>query len=623
MEIVYMWINDPLRSMDEWELNFGGPWRFSFDRASEELSVKKNKLHIPRFFVPEKHLSENYYIRNITALIGENGTGKTTLLNRIASVMSGGSTELIEFSQEYEVLLIFKIDGDLRLFVGDKLHVNNGNFQESGVMEIQKTELMTEDHFQDMSIVYFSNIFDSAYVPTPNEFRNLENISTNFLIHRPYFHSSYKTNDFTPRESEMIRYLDAENQLNFLIRHRNKVEKWSLPFSMPKKVTAKFEPTMIFYEHMVNDLRSYKDAYQLEKILNSAYDDLVYKNDAVSHFTLLVIMHIYFEIRNSPKEVVEEINKSLDYYTYSEKFDIYQALEMIQFITLKAKNSFQFYETLQGLYKFINYLLEEIEQKRLQIDRKGIHIDINDSISDFLIYYRNAFRHYPFLHFDWRDLSSGERALFNIISRFSSAINSPYSKIHKKSHVLILIDEGELYLHPLWQRRLINDLIEYFSYSYCEKHRVNLQIILTSHSPFIISDLPNDHIVFLRRSDNKIKTMDGLDDHKQTFAANINTLFSDAFFMSEGLIGEYAKKKINRLANYIVQSDTTSILEHRETIEKLIELIGEPILRNKLRAMYLDKIQLTQSSLHQMEKRILELEHELLKMKGKNDDKNS
>lgn len=50
---------------------------------------------------------------------------------------------------------------------------------------------------------------------------------------------------------------------------------------------------------------------------------------------------------------------------------------------------------------------------------------------------------------------------------------------------LILIDEIETSLHPLAQRRLIRDLAE-------KCRRLDLQIILTTHSPYILEELPTE-----------------------------------------------------------------------------------------------------------------------------------
>jgi predicted ATP-binding protein involved in virulence len=50
---------------------------------------------------------------------------------------------------------------------------------------------------------------------------------------------------------------------------------------------------------------------------------------------------------------------------------------------------------------------------------------------------------------------------------------------------LLLIDEAENHLHPKWQKTFLNSILEIFP---------NLQIIVTTHSPFIVSSVPNARI---------------------------------------------------------------------------------------------------------------------------------
>ena len=50
---------------------------------------------------------------------------------------------------------------------------------------------------------------------------------------------------------------------------------------------------------------------------------------------------------------------------------------------------------------------------------------------------------------------------------------------------LILIDEAENHLHPKWQKVFLNNLLDIFP---------NLQVIITTHSPFIVSSVENARI---------------------------------------------------------------------------------------------------------------------------------
>ena len=55
-----------------------------------------------------------------------------------------------------------------------------------------------------------------------------------------------------------------------------------------------------------------------------------------------------------------------------------------------------------------------------------------------------------------------------------------------KMPAVCLIDEIDTYLHPEWQYRILSVLVENF---------VNVQFIVTSHSPYVLSSIPNDKVL--------------------------------------------------------------------------------------------------------------------------------
>lgn len=138
---------------------------------------------------------------------------------------------------------------------------------------------------------------------------------------------------------------------------------------------------------------------------------------------------------------------------------------------------------------------------------------------------------------EYFDLSQGERKLFTEMLMIFDEI-----KQSKNNNFLLLLDEPDLTLHPDWQKRYISEMIKLLS-NFSEK---KFHLIVTTHSPFILSDLPKENIIFLEKG----KQVYPFDDGKQTFGANIHTLLSHGFFMKDGLIGEFAKDKIKSIINY-------------------------------------------------------------------------
>ena len=175
-------------------------------------------------------------------------------------------------------------------------------------------------------------------------------------------------------------------------------------------------------------------------------------------------------------------------------------------------------------------------------------------------------------------MSSGEQHLVHTmqsvlyhILNVNSVHNSKESK-NKYEYINIIFDEIELYFHPEYQRRFVFELLERLDSLKKGNHIPKIKginILFCTHSPFILSDIPKQNVLFLgEKKDFK------------TFGANITTLLANSFFM-ENLIGEFAKNKINEVIRWITQD--------KEDILKTIKLIDEPILRNKLIEMYYEK----------------------------------
>ena len=141
----------------------------------------------------------------------------------------------------------------------------------------------------------------------------------------------------------------------------------------------------------------------------------------------------------------------------------------------------------------------------------------------------------------------------------------------------------------------------------------NIHFILTSHSPFLLSDIPKQNIIFLDKDENgNCKVVDGLKDKKQTFGANIHTLLSDSFFMEDGLMGEFAKGKIDKAIKLLNQDNLDK--KDLKYCEQIISIIGEPIVKNQLQRMLdskrlkkVDEIDAIKKSMEEMKKRLDEL----------------
>jgi predicted ATP-binding protein involved in virulence len=188
-------------------------------------------------------------------------------------------------------------------------------------------------------------------------------------------------------------------------------------------------------------------------------------------------------------------------------------------------------------------------------------------------------------------MSTGEEAfLFQFANIHHTLKNPSFSLFGKCSldNIVMLIDEGETTFHPQWQKKYLSYLIYFLSKNFSKQ---KFHLILTSHSPFLLSDIPIQNIIFLDKDkQGNCKVVDGLKDKKQTFGANIHTLLSDSFFMEDGLMGEFAKNKINEIINFhkeVEKEGETSVLiteykEKRIRFWDIKQVVGDGYLQQVL-----------------------------------------
>lgn len=204
--------------------------------------------------------------------------------------------------------------------------------------------------------------------------------------------------------------------------------------------------------------------------------------------------------------------------------------------------------------------------------------------------------------------STGEQAILTTFSRIYNIIIKDKLKYEK---IILLLDEPDIYMHPEWQRKFLSMFIEFIQTTFEGK---KFQIILTSHSPFVASDLPRENIIFLDKDDNgKCKVVNS-SEKKKTFGANIHTLLSDGFFM-ESSLGEFARSKISWVMETL-NKDIADIRKDEKKIKEIIEMIGEPIIKTKLMKMLEDKLKLNLIGVNDRIRKLeIEIE-ELKKLKG-------
>lgn len=133
---------------------------------------------------------------------------------------------------------------------------------------------------------------------------------------------------------------------------------------------------------------------------------------------------------------------------------------------------------------------------------------------------------------------------------------------------ILLIDEAENHLHPRWQKRFLRNVRDIFP---------NIQIIATTHSPFIVSSIP-DARVYVCRYDRDRKTCTITDESADYANRSIEQILVSDAFDGTGPFNDEVTKLLEERDRAIDADDETT----RERVER------ELLARNPVRFRYFE-----------------------------------
>ncbi|WP_137524772.1 AAA family ATPase, partial [Escherichia coli] len=163
---------------------------------------------------------------------------------------------------------------------------------------------------------------------------------------------------------------------------------------------------------------------------------------------------------------------------------------------------------------------------------------------------------------DFSDMSSGQIAILAQIGAISDSITKLSDRGIRS--ILLLIDEGDAFLHIDWQRKYISNLNKMLGSLKTSLGIDNLQLILASHSPLLATDVPKD---FITRLPIENATLSG-------FASPLYILLNESF--GTKTIGEFATNKIETIIDKI----PNRILTEKDYY--LINNIDNPLIKSEI-----------------------------------------
>lgn len=190
-------------------------------------------------------------------------------------------------------------------------------------------------------------------------------------------------------------------------------------------------------------------------------------------------------------------------------------------------------------------------------------------------------------------LSSGEiqltYSMATILYHLRNIDSVPDGSMRRKKYkyVNVILDEIELYFHPEYQRLFVSRLLGCLR-AYPFKTVLSINVMMATHSPFILSDIPKSNVLFLKYGNIDTSMQEN------TFAANIHSLLQNGFFLENGAIGEFAREKVNDFFRELHEDtdpniDPNEIDDYIRIKNELLQnilLVSEPILRTQLLRLF-------------------------------------
>jgi ABC-type Na+ transport system, ATPase component len=368
MIIDYIYIEGYEQIISSINLNFGGPIKYRYENNT--IKSYKNEYFIRDFYM------EKNCIKQISAIIGKNSSGKTTILRIINMIFSHLQTD-------FKYVLIYRNDYG-------KYYITNIKGVKIGfsLKEIKKSK---RNYIENVKIIYFSSIFDKSNRMLENY--RLEDISSNTLL-RNY------VNDYFKNQIDYLGISDKSDELLEKIKRKN--------IDVINEFRKSESMLRLKYFNEIGKLTErskFKSLFKSPIYINISYaDDSVYKLDKFTEIRNYLgeselekeILTNLTEINNIIDEIIFSSNEFLDESElkrkYKNEFLGMLIFEFFSILLLKYDFDIVTYTSmfLDLLYKKEDYEYD-VEEVFLKLTEKikyhytDIQVDYNDdeyTISD-------------------------------------------------------------------------------------------------------------------------------------------------------------------------------------------------------------------------------------------------
>lgn len=397
---------------------------------------------------------------NVTVIVGNNGAGKSQILQALATSLSCFVSKLVSDTDGFDI---------------DKALIKNG-----------------KNDVEINVLVDFGENNPRPYGPIEDAYWTISNVKDGRINS---FHKSTKELKKTVR--------------NFRLNLTSK-DGFSLPivsfYPVDRGVNSTF---MEISKNFISDqLTAYENALESSVSFESFFAWFREREDVENE-----------ESRTIQNLAIDEIKES-NSLIHSSLALLEKNKERLNTETNRAENE-KLIKTLNRVIELRNYGTEQIKQG-INITDKSLEC-VRSSIKRFVNFENLRIRRQgtPTMivekdgeELDVNQLSQGEKSLLALVGDIARrlALLNPSLDNPLEGEGIVMIDEVDLHLHPKWQHDLIDKLVKTFP---------NVQFILTTHSPHVISD--RNDILLYSLEDGELIEMPNV------YGEDVNTVLTKIF----------------------------------------------------------------------------------------------
>lgn len=536
MRVCYIWA-ESFKNLVNFGINIRNDFRFSYNPETKLLTREKQAD------LPPEILGDQ--ILDTTAILGINGAGKTNALELICLALKGNE------KLQHPTLIVYELHGDF-------FYVNNAHHEIQAGFPIQKKSDLKD--FKELDVIYFSNVFDQSQL---NLGKYVLDISTNF-----------KHNNRNPKLGNDPEF-DIINQLKFI--KSTKFRAIKIP--PPKNIEIKIE--RYTRQSNTDKISKYSELFrritdQQQMLRKRAYADYAKLATGAIQGQFL---HQIISTQHNNETLARVVEKAL-YRSDNEEIDFRPALlEARKILTENNTQNIwehefsvtQLIDTILDIEYYFNLMNIRLDES-LKSSRYSFILDFYDNLNLPYLEISIIIWMIRYGSINWTGISSGQRAYLNMFSSIWSTLGEERTAKNKSTGTLLCIDEADLYLHPKWQVEFMERLTTCLP----ELSEQKTQIVITTHSPILVSDLPSQCLTTLptqivddasHPSANYIKT----------FGANLFDIYESTFGLKGQRTGNISSKYISKILKIL---DTDQITPgNMESLLQASSIIDDQLIK--------------------------------------------